>query len=107
MWKTLIYGCLLLLICLCAGCASQYSQHTKASLTYTADGRPVFTLDNDKSYDGLSIDVTKNSDGTYEFHYSAERTDANGAIKAVAESNAKLAGVVGGLAGTVIGVPIQ
>ena len=83
-WNTLIYGCLCLFMFAFAGCASQYSQHTKAELSYTADGRPVFSLDNDKSYDGLKIDVTKHPDGSYEFHYSAERTDANGAIKAVA-----------------------
>ena len=93
-----------LLLIFCCGCASQYSQHTKAELSYTEDGRPVFSLDNDKSYDGLKIDVTKHTDGSYEFHYSAERTDANGAIKAVAESNAKLAGALGSVVGTVVGI---
>ena len=98
-----ILSSVLLLVC-CCGCASQYSQHTKAELSYTEDGRPVFSLDNDKSYDGLKIDVTKHTDGSYEFHYSAERTDANGAIKAVAESNAKLAGALGSVVGTVVGI---
>ncbi len=87
-WKILLCCCLLLATC---SCASMYSQHTKATLSYTADGRPIFKLDNDKSYNGLVIDVTKLVDGSYEFHYSAERTDANGAVKAVAESNGKLA----------------
>jgi major membrane immunogen (membrane-anchored lipoprotein) len=84
---------------LLGGCASQYSQHTKADLTYTKDGRPIFSIDNDKSYTNLKIDVTKLADGSYEFHYAAEKTDANGAIEAVAKSNAKLAETLGGLAG--------
>ena len=113
-WGTLIYGCLFLCMFAFAGCASQYSQATKAELSYTEDGRPVFKLLNNKSYDGLNIDVKKNIDGSYEFHYSADRTDANGAIKAVAESNARLAdtlGTVMNLAGTVggavVGLPIK
>ena len=86
---------LLALILVLPACASQYSQHTKAELTYTEDGRPIFKLDSDKSYSNLKIDVTKLNDGTYEFHYAAEKTDANGAIEAVANSNAKLAGALG------------
>ena len=101
-WKLLV--CAVLLFATCS-CASMYSQHTEARLTYTEDGRPIFTLDNDKSYNGLKIDVTKNTDGSYEFHYSAERTDANGAVKAVAESNAKLAGALGNVVGAVVGLP--
>ena len=107
-WKLFITMIMLLS---CVGCSSAfYSQHTKAQLSYTEDGRPVFTLDNDKSYNNLAIDVQKNTDGSYTFHYSAEKTDANGAIKAVAESNAKLAGAlsnVAGMAGAVVGVPVR
>ena len=93
------YFVMLFAALLLSGCASMYSQHTKAHLTYTDDGRPVFDLDSDKSYSNLKIDVTKNPDGSYEFHYTADKTDANGAMKAIADSNAKLATTVGNLVG--------
>ncbi len=99
--------CLVLALML-AGCASQYSQHTKADLSYTEDGRPIFSLDNNKSYNDLKIDVKRNPNGSYEFHYSAKRTDANGAIEAVAKSNASLANTLGGIVKTgvaIVGAP--
>jgi hypothetical protein len=58
---------------------------------------PVFDLSNNKSYNDLTIDVEKKPDGTYVFHYHAKRTDSNGAIEAVANSNAKLAGALGNM----------
>ena len=100
--------CLVLALML-AGCASQYSQSTRATLKFAEDGRPLeLTLQNNKSYSDLKIDVVKRDNGTYELHYSAAKTDANGVAKIVAESNAKLVNALGGLVSTgaaIVGAP--
>lgn len=82
---------LLLFIC---SCASIYSQKTEAELTYDDLGRPVFRIYNTKAYQGLTINVTKESSGITSFSYSAQVVDSNTVAAEVAKANGALIGVL-------------
>ena len=83
----------LLLFTLCS-CASMYSQKTEAELTYDELGRPVFKIYNTKAYQGLQINVEKDSNGITKFSYSAQIVDSNTVAAEVAKSSAALTGML-------------
>ena len=91
------------LLFLCS-CASMYSQKTEAELTYDLEGRPTFKIYNSKAYQGLKIDVTKNTDGTTTLHYSAEVVDSNTVAKEIAEGNRILSQTLSTVVGTALGI---
>ena len=102
--KRLILATILLLF-LCS-CASMYSQKTEAELTYDEAGRPVFKIYNSKAYQGLSIDVTKTTEGITTFKYTAEIVNSNTVAKEVAEGNKILSQTLSTVVGKALGLGI-
>ncbi len=115
MWKILTYGYLLLLICLCAGCASDhYAGRFEAHLSVDPITHQITSMDVITTKNYGNINATGTIDPKTQmpiFKISAENVDATSLAAIVAKSNADIAksvaGAVGTLGGAVVGMPIQ
>ena len=108
-WKTLIYGCLLLLIFSCAGCGSKHYAGTfEAHMEVDPESHQItaFNVITTKNYGNIKATGTVDPVTKMPiFTISAENVDATSLAAIVAKSNADIAKSVSGLAGAVVGLP--